>query len=336
MEQNFSVCVSNITTEFPSPALTFLPDDGVKLGVWSALEPGLGIIASSLATTRPLFRRITHSVHGSGINTLDDSRTYSGIKSKMIISMKSDDFVIEGPTVGESQDQQDQQDYGLEQRPESPRDLESQLLPAHGPHEEPQQTSEQPWQSLRPSLEQQPTSPANLERQSWSDIGLQARQQQMMAMTRQLYIQSLEPRLVPPADFRSRPPSSRLPQTSEQPVIATPSSAIVINDELPLETLTRKRFSESSETTAEVLRRATERRRLAAESKRWAARKSSVAGKVKEREMTVNPISKPSEKGKRRSVRFSFPGRNEASRNPGSPGVRSEARSEARSESNNR
>jgi hypothetical protein len=56
-------------------------DNSFYLGVWSVMEPGLGIIATSLATTRPLFRRIT-SWHRNRKLSTGSSNSSSGFAHK--------------------------------------------------------------------------------------------------------------------------------------------------------------------------------------------------------------------------------------------------------------
>lgn len=57
--------------------------DANLIAIWSAVEPGLGIIATSLATMRPLFRNCLFNVrttHGSS-EQYNDSRQYPAAKS---------------------------------------------------------------------------------------------------------------------------------------------------------------------------------------------------------------------------------------------------------------
>ncbi|KAL1304819.1 hypothetical protein AAFC00_003747 [Neodothiora populina] len=72
-----------------SPGRDFLRRS-VNTRIWATIEPGLGIVAVSLATTRPMFRRflettrVGYSGNGSGFNHVDAAATGNGGGSKSL------------------------------------------------------------------------------------------------------------------------------------------------------------------------------------------------------------------------------------------------------------
>lgn len=73
---------SKISRSYILSKLTCNLDDGLSLAIWSALEPGLGIIASSLATLRPLFRQFAEGIR----STRNSSRGFSSRKSNTLVA----------------------------------------------------------------------------------------------------------------------------------------------------------------------------------------------------------------------------------------------------------